>query len=372
MRQFTALIRSSITMWLTVLMAGLTQVNATENHERPFKLTCADGFVLDGKIQFPAEIDSASVKKVIILIHGSGPQSMDEDISPVTKGGKKNLFFKDLSEALAGAGFAVVRYHKRSYQMALQIKKDPAFKSSPAFQELSENPMKLFVEDVKSCVEFCKENFPTADIFLLGHSQGTYVALQVAHQKPEIKGVALIGLWFSGDLLFFEQTIYRKLHWFETLDKNENNELDAEELAAQDPVAATLRSQLAVLDLDGNKRISRMEFQAGNFANLLTDDPVAVFRKQEAMYPSISAVLKAASFKVAVFQGLLDNQTPAYQARAVELVVKHVWKKENFRFTYFPGLGHALDPRQDYYDLQFDTMAPAAKEKLAAELAEFF
>jgi alpha-beta hydrolase superfamily lysophospholipase len=53
------------------------------------------------------------------------------------------------------------------------------------------NPMKLFVDDAKDCVALAGERFPSAKVFLLGHSQGTYIALQVAHQMPAVKGVAL-------------------------------------------------------------------------------------------------------------------------------------------------------------------------------------
>ncbi|MFQ5708649.1 MAG: alpha/beta fold hydrolase [bacterium] len=366
------IMRLNVVVWFAVLLS-VTHLPASDNNEEPFQLQCSDGFVLDGKIALPADTGLDGVKKVVILIHGSGAQSMDADLSFVTKGGKKNLFFKEVSETLSQAGFAVVRYNKRSYQTGLKKKEDPAFLNSKLFQEYAENPLKFFVDDAKDCVKFCQERFPGAEIFLLGHSQGTYVALQVAHQMPEIKGVALIGFAVSAsDVLVFEQTVYRPLHWFDKLDTDNNDELDAKELEVQDAIAASLRGQMAVLDLDSDQNISRTEFKAGNFSNLIAHDLTAPLRKQEALYPTVPEILKSASFKVAFFQGMLDNQTPAYHAKAVELIARHVWKKQNFSFTYFPGLGHVLDHRSGYYDLQFETITPQAKEKLAAALAEFF
>ena len=46
--------------------------------------------------------------------------------------------------------------------------------------------------------------------------------------------------------------------------------------------------------------------------------------------------------------------------------------KENFRFTYFPELGHALDRRDNYEDVIYDTIDPDAKQTLANQLSEFF
>lgn len=66
-------------------------------------------------------------KRVIVLIFGSGHNSLDQDLTSVTRGGKRDLFFRDLGVAISGAGTAVVRYHKRSCQFRAKIGKDPGF-----------------------------------------------------------------------------------------------------------------------------------------------------------------------------------------------------------------------------------------------------
>ncbi|MEM9555294.1 MAG: hypothetical protein AAGC60_13645 [Acidobacteriota bacterium] len=365
--------RLRIVISLFVLLAGSEPSSAAQESEEPFQLTCADGFVVDGMIRLPASGETDQVEKVIILLHGSGPQSMDLDLTAVTKQGKQNLLFKEISDALSNAGFAVVRYNKRSYQLDLKGQEDPAFLDSKTIQTFAKNPLKFFVSDAMDSVRFVKERFPGADIFLLGLSEGTSVALQVAHQMSEIKGVALLGFYaVSVDILVFEQLVYRPLNLFEQVDASGDDEVDGTELKAETPAAALLRSQMAVIDIDADGKISRLEFQAVGLSNLLVRDLMAAFREQEARYPRPSDILASASFKVAFFQGLWDNQTPAYNTKAVELVAKQVWKKENFRFFYFPKLGHALDARASYDDLQYDTIAPEAKAKLAGELAKFF
>lgn len=299
---------------------------------------------------------------------------MDEDLSAVTEGGKQNLFFREISDALTGAGFTVVRYHKRAYQCNLKIAADPAYTDSDEFQGFTDNWLRLFVDDAVDCVRHVHATRPDAGIYFLGHSQGCYVALQAAQQVSDIKGVALIGFYLFGmETAVMEQTVYRPMGYFRNLDTNHDGSLDADELAVDDPVAAKLRPQLPVVDSDGDGTISDVELKAGNLSNLLTIDlGLAAFTRQEATYPRQADILRDAEFKVIFLQGLWDNQTPAYNAKAVELTARHVWKKDNFRFIWFPELGHALDRRDGYQDLTYDTIDAEAKQTLAEQLREFF
>jgi hypothetical protein len=189
-----------------------------------------------------------------------------------------------------------------------------------------------------------------------------------------IKGVALIGFAVSStETLVLEQTVYRPLSLFRRLDTNGDDRLDATELAVDDPVAATIRPQMPVIDLDADQSLSVMELQAGNLSNLLIRDMgLAVLTRQEATYPRVAEILKDARFQVIFLQGLWDNQTPAYNTKAVELTNRHVWKKDNIHFTYFPQLGHALDHRGSYDDLKFDTIDPEAKRTVAEQLQKLF
>lgn len=357
---------------LLVLSAIAFATAPTTAGEEPIQLECDDGFVLDGRLQTPDDAEGTPAK-VIILLHGSGAQSMDADLTAVTRDGKENLFFRDLSNALSEAGFGVLRYHKRSHQIQIRAREDPAFAQSDILKSTTKNPMKWFVDDAKACVRLVEERLPDSDVFLFGHSQGAYIALQVAHQMPNVKGVALAGFAMgSTDLLLFEQTVYRPLGLFRKLDTNADGTLVTDELPAEDPVGASLRAQIPILDLDGNGAIDQVEFQAGNLSNLVIRDMAAPVRVQEASGPRSADVLRDATIKVAFFQGLLDNQTPAYNAKAIELVARHVWRKTNFRFTFFPGLGHALDARDDYEDIKYDTIDPEARATVVRELAEFF
>ncbi len=337
-----------------------------------FVLRGFDDFELDGRIEASGPL--ADQERAVVLVHGSGAQSMDSDFAAVTQGGEPNPFFVDLGAALNAAGFAVVRYHKRSYVLQQRAQRDPAYAQSDEVRAFQEDPLLALVEDAKACVDHARGAMPGAELFLLGHSQGTYIALQAAHEKPEVSGVALIGFANTPmSFLHFEQLVYRSLRGFRALDRDQSETLDATELEADAPLAASLRAQLAFLDSDADGALTRLEFQAASLTALIHSDPFGgAYLRREASYPRIPEVLRAARFEVVFLQGLLDNQTAAYHAKAIELVNRVQWRKQNLHFAYFEGLGHALDPRDDYDDLVYRRADPDALARAASLLDEHF
>ena len=73
-------------------------------------------------------------------------------------------------------------------------------------------------------------------------------------------------------------------------------------------------------------------------------------------------------------EGLLDNQTPAYHAHAVKLAAEQIWKvpADRMRFRFYPKLGHTLDPRESYDDLNTGRVDPEARKDVAKRLKAFF
>jgi len=329
-----------------------------------------DGYGLEYTIDYPEVKD---VTRVIVLIHGSGQHDMDEELSAVSAG-KKNPFFADVSAALVKKGFAVIRYNKRSYQWTKTAEKDTAFVKSKKFRKFTEDPLKYFVEDAAWFAGFAAKTFPKAKVYLLGHSEGTYVALQVADMNTSIAGVALLGFKTQSlDISLFEQTVYRPLYIFEALDLDKNGALDTEELKKDDPSAKSLNAQLQMLDLNKNSALDRDEFMGGNLSRILLDAPsLREYRKREASYKRPAEIIRDARFDVEFFQGELDNQTPAYNVRAVQLMNTLVWKKNNLHFRFFGGLGHALDKRVDYHDIVYQRADPQALSAMTSDLDSYW
>ena len=331
-----------------------------------------DGYGLDYVLEYP---EGGAASRVVILLHGSGPADMDENLGEASAPGTKNLFFADVSAALRAKGFSVLRYNKRSFQWKKSLKADPGFLKSEVFLKFSANPLKYFAEDAAAFVNLAVRKFPGGKVCLLGHSEGTGIALRLADADPRIRGVALVGFMaLSLDTAMFEQTVYRPLPVFEGLDADKDSLLDGRELEGEGAIKKSLRAQLPLLDLDGDGKISRSEFMAGNFSNLLLDMAPAfkAYRAEEAAYKRPAEIIRDAKFDVAFFQGELDNQTPAYGVRAVELLNKAGFKKTNLHFRYFPGLGHALDPRDNYQDILYRPAKKEALEAMASDLEKFW
>lgn len=134
-------------------------------------------FISNGFLLKYGYISPDTFKKypVVIFIHGSGPNDMDESIGP-------NKIFKDIAIGLAKYHISTFRYDKRSFSYP-ESKKD----SSTIYDET--------VDDALNAIEFvkCLPNIDTTSIFFLGHSLGAYVAPYLLNRRPKIKGALMLG-----------------------------------------------------------------------------------------------------------------------------------------------------------------------------------
>ncbi len=327
------------------------------------------GFELPGKVAVPARTGDEEVERVIVLLHGSGPQDMDEDLATVTEGGQENKPFQVLSDALVEAGFAVVRYHKRSYMVRQLIAENALYIEEEEFLAFNDNALEYLVEDAAAAAAFARERYPEADVYLLGHSQGTYLGLQVAHAHDWIAGVGMIGFYGARlEVLAFEQTVYRSLSTFREVDGDEDGVLSAEEMAAH-PVGQALAADLGKIDPDGDGALSEAEFMGGTFSNLLVQELIpATYTRKETEYPAVGSIVAGLDIPLVFLSGMLDNQTPAYHSMAIQACNEIDWHKTNLTFRYYDGLGHALDPRTGYDELVFRPMDPEAVADLVQTL----
>ncbi|MFN8608132.1 MAG: alpha/beta fold hydrolase [Vulcanimicrobiota bacterium] len=317
---------------------------------------------VDASYSLPGRLDvPAGARGVVVLIHGSGANNMDEELAEATREQQPNPFFADLSLALQAQRLAVLRYDKRSYALARQSAEGP-------LKSLLEHPALAFIQDAASAVQLARSRCPGLPVFLVGHSEGTWVAQQVARQDGKIAGLGLIGTTGNPlESLVLEQVAYRSLDYFYDLDKNHNLMLEPSELNA------TLVPQMAILDVDRDGCLSRSEFQGGNWSNLLLRPLVSdAWRRDEASLPTPAQMLEQSSCPIVFLQGEWDNQTPAYFVKAVEICETSVWRKGNKRFVYFPKCGHALDPRDRYDDIIYRRPSKATFDRAASELVRFW
>ena len=136
--------------------------------------------VVTGHYHLPAILTLPKIRTkfpVVILVHGSGPNDMDETIGP-------NKPFKDLAQGLASMGIATLRYDKRTRVYAEEMMKKPD----------SLTLMTETVDDAVSAIDMLKKmkNIDPDNVFVLGHSQGGMMAPKIAAMRPSIKGIILM------------------------------------------------------------------------------------------------------------------------------------------------------------------------------------
>lgn len=147
--------------------------DASSFEERP--VTVKTGrFELPGMLTIPKSVGR---HPAIVLVHGSGPNDMDET-------GGANKMFKDLAYGLASRGVAVLRYDKRTRKYGAQSSDDPA--------QLTVKDEAI--DDALSAVALLAA-MPEIDprrVFVAGHSEGAYLAPRIATGQPQVAGVILL------------------------------------------------------------------------------------------------------------------------------------------------------------------------------------
>ncbi len=130
---------------------------------------------------------------LVVLVHGSGPEDRDETIGP-------SKVFRDLAEGLASRNVAVLRYVKRTKQYPRESAADPTFTVN---QET--------VDDAVRAADLARKQprINPSRVFVLGHSQGGYMAPRIMERAPKLAGfIVMAGNVRSLEELIVDQTQY--------------------------------------------------------------------------------------------------------------------------------------------------------------------
>ena len=136
-------------------------------------------YPLSGILSLPA--DSAARVPAVLLVHGSGPNDMDETVFA-------NKPFRDIAEYLPSKGIAVARYDKRLFTYGKQMVKAKDFGSSITVKE-------EVIEDAVFAANLLRQDsrIDPNRIYVLGHSLGGMLAPRIDAEGGNFAGLILFG-----------------------------------------------------------------------------------------------------------------------------------------------------------------------------------
>ncbi len=171
-------------------------------------------FFTNDEIEFPAMLCSPKNRKakaVVILVHGSGPNDMDETIGP-------NKIFKQIANKLAKYGIASLRYDKRTYLIQQGRIKNKS--------NLDIN--NIVIDDAVAAAEFIHSVDSLSDLprIIIGHSMGALVAPEIARRSGSVDAIIMMAANARPlEDLVLEQ--YKYLYAVDGYTKEEKKEIKA-------------------------------------------------------------------------------------------------------------------------------------------------
>lgn len=315
------------------------------------------GWVTKAELTYPSGAQGRL--PVVVFLHGSGRNDMNQTLP-----GGKGSTFVPLAQRASREGFATLRFNKRGV-----IDVGPVESTDPA-QLTPKNPYRQIQLDAASAVRFAARSsrIDPSKIFLLGHSEGTNVAANLAAEPkrfgiPKPAGVVEMGVVGKPikDLLTFQ--IYGRLlvQMHDEFDVDGNGQLTATEatdglVGQPKEIADQFRSVL----LDGQKvsartdrnhdgqiaidaeagSVLRRATHIGQYPNIPGLDPYTVaYATDLARFPTVTQALPRYAGPTLMLNGENDLQTPA----RVALVADAAAGNKDHRIVIYPGMAHTMN-----------------------------
>ncbi|MEQ1728416.1 MAG: alpha/beta fold hydrolase [Vicinamibacterales bacterium] len=263
----------------------------------------ANGFSLAGTLSRPEGVSGPL--PAVVLVAGSGPNDRDETVAGIP-------IFGQIAEALANAGFAVLRYDKRGV--------------GQSGGRVEAATMADYAEDARAAVRMLsdRKDIDRRRIAIVGHSDGGSLAMLVAAKEKRVAGIALLAtIGTTGADL----NLYQVAHAFDRANRP----------AAERQTTLDLqrRIQDAVLTGKGWETIQvppavRRQAETPWFQSFLAFDP--------------AKIMKDVAQPILVVQGSLDTQVPADHADKLEALARARKKNGGVEVVNVVGVNHLLVP----------------------------
>jgi len=318
------------------------------------------GWVAKGELTYPS--GAKGRLPVVVMLHGSGHNDMNQTL-PDGKGAT----FVPLAQAASREGFATLRFNKRGVTDI-----GPVLSTDPA-QLAPKRPYDRIQQDVSAVIRFAAKS-PRVDpskIFLLGHSEGTNVAANLAADPkkygiPKPAGVIEMGVVGLHIKKLITLQIFGRLllQMHDEFDVDGDGRLTATEalngLTAQPKEAADqFRSVLlagdkvlASTDTNHDGQVA-IDAEAGPVLRKATgidaypklpglDQPVVDYITDIARFPTVSEALPRFSGPTLMLNGENDLQTPARAALVADAAVAAAGNKDH-KIVIYPGMAHTMN-----------------------------
>ncbi len=182
-----------------------------------------EDYILDGKLTMP---NGKGPFPAVILVHGSGPNDMDETLGP-------NKVFRDIAHGLATNGIAVIRYNKRTnqygakiaYDSLITVNEETIFDAVDALKLLSKTP-----------------KIDTKSIFYIAHSLGGMLIPRIAEKTPNAAGY----ISMAGSLRSFGEIIPEQYEYIFASDGGIDSNEQAQLVAVNKQVSYTYSNKLTI------------------------------------------------------------------------------------------------------------------------------
>jgi pimeloyl-ACP methyl ester carboxylesterase len=281
----------------------------------------SNGVTLAGTISRPK---GASGKlPAVVLVSGSGLHDRDSVMFGIPIMGQ-------IADALADAGFLVLRYDKRGAGQS---------GGRPDTASLADH-----AEDLRAAVRYLadRKDVDSKHIAAVGHSEGGAVALLAAEKEGRIDAVVLVA---ANGVTGSELVLAQQRHLLERSQLSAEQKQERIELQKQINDAAATGKGLDKLPATVRRQVDNPEFQS-----LLTNDPAKIVPKVKQ--------------PILIVQGELDTQVEPSNADRLETLAKSRKKNAISEVVKIPGVNHLLVPARtgevdEYASLKDAHVSPA-------------
>lgn len=389
MSNYTLKISALITLSLTAPMAaahivgGTELVSSTTPTTQRFTVTASDGWKFQGELTLPRGARAGQTFPTVFLIHGSGANDMNETVPEAEArfpGGSAN--FLTIAKRLNAQGFAVARFNKRGVTGL-----GPQTIPQEQMLGVGYTPTGI-TQDAWTVLQYVRR-IPGVDarqLFVLGHSEGTDIASQIAATHPElIRGVIAIGVSGESSKTSLRlQIVENQVGNAQRFDRNKDGLLSDEEIntvTQEQRVWLPLWEAMGLLtstegkyqlvpalDKKGQRTVDIKNDLAPflatyfdrTYPNFLFMGPTfGAYLRDAEMFGYTTTILPKYNGPVLLMNGDKDDQTPLRGAVAAYEAVKGSGNAD-VTLNVYPGTGHTLAPLRN----GVTTLGPMSEQAL--------